>query len=670
MPRNLLKENFSRPGFKGFLFALIFTGMAWALRQSLSEELNGLQPFAAFSLAVALACWVGGTSSGIWVALLGLGLGWFYFLEPADSFVIPGMAGLAPILSHTVLSGIIILLFHGVRSTTKALQKSNERFQLVSSITNDAIWDWDLESNQVWWSEGMEKLFGFSAGEIHPTIEGWHEKIHPEDRQRVIERINEVIQGGGKHWSDEYRYRCADSSYLSVSDRGLVLRDKAGKPVRMLGGMTDISARIAAKAALERKSRGLQLLADAAAQLLSADSPEKIVRELFHRLAPELELDLYFNFMVDEQGQGLVLDSCEGVSAEKALELSRLAFGEAVCGTVAQERRPWTVSRVQQSNDPKLSVIRSLGVQAYSCNPLIAADRLSGTLSFGARSREAFKEEEIEYLGAICNFIALAQERAFHRRNLENRVAERTTRLQEAVAELEHFSYTITHDMRAPLRAMRGFGEILIEEAQDALKPEHQEGLRRIMAAAARMDLLIQDALSYSKVVREELVLHPVDTLGLLRELIHSYPGFQPPKAQVHLDSSLPPVLGNEAGLTQCFSNLLSNAVKFVQQGQLPRVVISWEARGEHVRLWFEDNGIGIPLEYQERIFGMFQRLSKDFEGTGIGLALVRKVVDRMLGRVGVESAPGQGSRFWVELKNCEYCGGENETGASALRGR
>jgi signal transduction histidine kinase len=110
-------------------------------------------------------------------------------------------------------------------------------------------------------------------------------------------------------------------------------------------------------------------------------------------------------------------------------------------------------------------------------------------------------------------------------------------------------------------------------------------------------------------------------------------------------------VLGNKAGLTQCFSNLLDNAVKFVPAGKTPRVRVWAEERDEVVRLWVEDNGVGIPREQAERVFGMFQQLDRNYPGTGIGLALVRKVAQRMQGQVGVESEPGNGSRFWLELR-------------------
>jgi PAS domain S-box-containing protein len=234
--------------------------------------------------------------------------------------------------------------------------------------------------------------------------------------------------------------------------------------------------------------------------------------------------------------------------------------------------------------------------------------------------------------------------------SLEGAVRDRTAKLREMVDELQHLSYSITHDMRAPLRAMNVFAESLVETS-DNLSEENRENCRRIMTGARRLDRLIQDALNYSRAVLQDVSLEPVGLTKLVRGLVETYPNLHPDKAEIAVDGDLPTVLGNEALLTQCFSNLIGNAVKFVAPGIRPKVRIRSEGKNGVARIWIEDNGIGIPADAQNRLFGMFQKLDDQYEGTGIGLAIVRKVVERMGGQVGVESELGKGSRFWVDLR-------------------
>jgi PAS domain S-box-containing protein len=235
--------------------------------------------------------------------------------------------------------------------------------------------------------------------------------------------------------------------------------------------------------------------------------------------------------------------------------------------------------------------------------------------------------------------------------NLEKMVAERTAKLRELVGELEAFSYSIAHDMRAPLRAMQGFAHMLEEELDGERKPRVNEYLRRISTSAHRLDLLIEDVLNYSKIVRAELHLEPVDANAIVREIIESYPNLQ--EADIQVEGTLPPVMGGRAALTQVIANLLGNSVKFVKPGAKAKIRIRAEDRDGFVRLWFKDNGIGIPREAHERVFQMLQRINSrdEYEGTGIGLAIVRKAVERMSGRVGVESEVGVGSKFWIDLQ-------------------
>jgi len=230
------------------------------------------------------------------------------------------------------------------------------------------------------------------------------------------------------------------------------------------------------------------------------------------------------------------------------------------------------------------------------------------------------------------------------------RKSEEETRA--ANAELEAFSYTVSHDLRAPLRTMSGFCEILIENYANGGSIDHswKDYVHRISTAAAQMDRLIRDLLEFSRMARSQLQPEAVDLGALMAELTRDM------RIRGNLVIAGPlagPVVGNRVFISQIFNNLISNAVKFVAEGVDPRIRVSTEEREEGwVRTWVEDNGIGIAPEYQERIWKVFERLNDTarYPGTGIGLAIVRRAVGRMGGRVGVESAEGKGSRFWVDL--------------------
>jgi PAS domain S-box-containing protein len=240
---------------------------------------------------------------------------------------------------------------------------------------------------------------------------------------------------------------------------------------------------------------------------------------------------------------------------------------------------------------------------------------------------------------------------------LEQRVKERTSELAETVADLEAFSYSITHDLRAPLRSMQSFASMLEEDCAGQVSASGKDYIRRIVTSARRMDRLIQDVLTYSRMARSELSLEEVDLEHLIQGIVESYPGFQPPAASIQIKTPLGKVCANEAALTQCLSNLIGNAIKFVKPAQHPRVTIWSEQHGSHNRIYVEDNGIGIQPRHQERIFGIFQRLSKSYEGMGIGLSIVKKAAERMGGAVGLRSEPGQGSTFWLDLPSGKPAG-------------
>lgn len=250
--------------------------------------------------------------------------------------------------------------------------------------------------------------------------------------------------------------------------------------------------------------------------------------------------------------------------------------------------------------------------------------------------------------------------------DLEKQVEERTASLVDANAELEAFCYSLSHDMRSPLRAIISFTELAMDNSSQKLTEVSRRFLHQVIMAARKLDRLIQDVLAFSRVSRMKVELEPVDAHELLQEIISERVEFQAPAAEVRVEGDLPQVLGHAASLTQCFTNLLSNAVKFVPPGTKPRVRIYGETINDKARIWVEDNGIGIEDSTRAQIFTLFERgrEAKGYEGVGAGLAIVSKAVERMGGRVGVESEPGRGCRFWLELKPGKKSPNLNLTGS------
>lgn len=235
---------------------------------------------------------------------------------------------------------------------------------------------------------------------------------------------------------------------------------------------------------------------------------------------------------------------------------------------------------------------------------------------------------------------------------LERMVAERTAQLKETIAELESFSYSVSHDLRSPLRAMQGYSEELLSQLAGKLNEEHMDFLQRIQNAAARLDRLTQEVLTYSHLSRAEIRLEKIELGPLLRAIVDQYPNLKDAGAQICIMEPLLNPIAHEAFLTQAISNLLTNAVKFVKPGDSPKVILRTEQIDQRVRIWVEDNGIGIEPRHHDRIFQMFGRIHPEskYRGTGIGLAIVKKSAERMNGKAGFESIPNQGSRFWIEL--------------------
>jgi signal transduction histidine kinase len=462
---------------------------------------------------------------------------------------------------------------------------------------------------------------------------------------------------------------------------------------RVAGTLTlieDVTQREHQAVILHRQQEHDRLLSEALGLLLRSENPFSIAAELFPRIAVPLKLDLYFNFLVAPSGDHLQLHSAGGITPEVRKAYATLPIGDTFCGQAAQRRLPVVESRVQYNESFTARGARRLGIRAYAAFPLLIADRVLGTLSFGSYERDEIAPDDIEFLGKIAQYVSIALDRAQreqalraaqeklrrHADDLESTVTERTARLHESIAQLESFSYTVAHDLRAPIRSLTGFTEVLIADYAATIPEEGRDLLERLRRASFRLDALTRDLLHFSRIARQDVDLEAVELTELVEDIVSVTPALQ--QGVLTVQSPLGEVLAQRTLLQQCLSNLFDNALKFARPGVAGAITVRTETRyepapstisnaakpfqsstaaaatlsGGRRRIWVEDNGIGIPSSAHQKIFGIFERLPgpTQVEGTGIGLAIVARATEQMGGACGVESVPGEGSRFWLEF--------------------
>lgn len=485
-----------------------------------------------------------------------------------------------------------------------ALRASEERFRAFVTTSSDVVYRMNAD-----WSE-LRHLVGkdFIADTTDPTRTWLDKYIHPEDQARVLAAIRAAIDGK-RIFQLEHRVIRVDGTWGWTSSRAIPLLDADGEIVEWFGAASDVTERKRAEAALRESEARFRAAVSAVSSLIWTNNARG-----------EME--------GEQPGWG-------GFTGQGPEEYQGYGWARAVHPEDAQPTiDAWNRAVAEKRLFEFEHRLRRKDGEWRLCS---------------IRAVPVFDEE-----GGIREWVGVHTDITEQRQTeekLEKTVADRTAKLREIIAELEAFSYSIAHDMRAPLRSLQGFSDALLSDYADKLDAEGQSHLRRISRSAGRMDKLIQDILSYSRVVRGEWPLEPVDVEQLLRGIADTYPMLAPEKADIVIEGEFPPVLGSEAMLMQIFSNLLGNAVKFVPAGTKPRIRVWAEPGGGRVRLFVQDNGIGIPREEHEKIFGIFHQVGKNHEGTGIGLAIVRKAVERMSGKIGVESAPGRGTTFWIEVQ-------------------
>jgi len=442
---------------------------------------------------------------------------------------------------------------------------------------------------------------------------------------------------------EEFSFRFDDGSERHVYGNAVPLWDGDGTVRGAVGAFVDITSLKQSQAMLQRRTAGLRLLADAAALVLAENDPDATVKSLFDRIAAHAGIDLYASFSANPAARTLRLAASRGLSPAEQDELATVAYGEAVCGAVAERGTPVVVSDVQRSVDPMVDWLRRAGVAAYVSYPLTAGGRLLGTLAFGSRTRTRLADDELEFLGTLAHYVTLAHEHA-------RLVGE----LRESDRRKDEFLATLAHELRNPLAPIRN-GLSIMKRAGTA--PPAAEYARTVLERQLmQMVRIVDDLLDVSRVTAGKLHLHrETVTIGsvIAAAVDTARPAIEAGRHALAVDVPAQPLLvhADPLRLAQVFTNLHNNAAKYTDGAG--RITVRARAVGGDVEVSVADQGLGIAPEALARIFEPFAQVDHSLErtrgGLGIGLTLAKRVVELHGGRIEARSdGPGRGSEFIV----------------------
>ena len=513
----------------------------------------------------------------------------------------------------------LIAMVHDVTD----LAESRSRAEILYSSASVGIWDWiDVNGDRQYWTPRFYELLGYENGEIPATLENFRKALHPDDRERVFAMIEDHFTGK-EAFELDYRLRCKSGTYRWFRGVGHAIFDRNGSPTRMVGTIDDIH---------DKKLGQEQLEALA----------------LRHRLSLKASRIGVWDWNVVDND--VVWDD----------QMYRLyGFAAEDWGGVALEC--WLAGL-----HPEDRAAQDVGVQ----------EALAGRREFDTEFRVVWPSGEVRYLRGIAdvlrdkdgtpvrmvgvNWDVTAERRRALAMGESSRALERSNdALTQSNEDLKNFAYVASHDLQTPLRSIAGFAHLLEKRFNHVLDDKGRDYTSRIVDGCAFMRRLIQDLLEYSRVDSKPAPFIRVDLNETCQSALEALePSIHELKATIRRVTDLPVVRGDAVQLLQVFENLIGNALKYHGRGA-PDIEISARYGEGQWRISVRDHGIGIAPEHHNQIFGVFARLhtAKEYPGTGIGLAICRRVVERHGGSISVESVEGRGSTFSFSLPPLEAGG-------------
>jgi len=498
------------------------------------------------------------------------------------------------------------------KAAEAALRKSEERFRmLVEGVQDYAIYMLDPEGRVTTWNRGAERFNGYTAEEIIGQYFAYlfdHEEVEAGRPDQMLAKA----AAEGRYQEECWRGRKDGSRYWGFT-LITALHDETGK----LYGFSVVARDITERKLGEEKLQRLAAIVQSSDDAIVGKNLEGVITN-WNPGAARL-----FGYSAEEAiGRSVSIIIPPDRASEEREILDRIKDGRSV----------EHFETVRHRKDGKqIDVSVTVSPIRDSSGRIIGASKIARDIT-----ERKHAEEEIRKLNE----------------ELEQRVTERTAQLEAANKELEAFSYSVSHDLRAPLRHIHGFVEIIQSESGDKLDAKSMEHLDTLAQSARQMGLLIDALLEFSRMGRAEMQQIRVDPGELLKVVLHQMRHETKARKIEWVIGQLPQVRGDPMLLRQIWENLVSNALKYTRLRDLARIEIGCRETGEEFEFFVRDNGAGFDMKYVEKLFGVFQRLHRasEFEGTGIGLANVRRIIQRHGGRTWAEGAVNRGATFFFTL--------------------
>jgi PAS domain S-box-containing protein len=541
------------------------------------------------------------------------------------------------------------------------LHTSHRILTSAEKIANMGSWEFDLNTNTIARSDELCRIIGVAESSQDSSFDRIVDMVHPVDRPKMSVLMGDAVQNR-KAFTCKYRCIRPDNREIILSVRGEPIQNENGEVIRLIGSTRDVTLQEEKDRFLEQRSRMSALIADVGDALTRDTVLKKTLKRCCEAIVYRLEATVVRIWIVDASLNALELAASAGMSTSLDESLSSkpvpLEYDVRVC-RIASSRVSYVSNNVQGEWRLQDSLwARGESIVAYAGLPLIVNNTLVGLAELF--SRTIVTDIELDTLKSAADSIAVGIQRRIAEDQLiklnlelERRVDERSIQLKAAIKELDAFAYSVSHDLRAPLRSIDGFAHAITQEFEDQMPDRVRAHLERVRKSAQKMGRLIEDLLTLSRIGRQPPNVQSTNMTEVLQNVIFELRSRYSDHQVEVVASDLPDCDCDQSLMSTVFINILSNSFKFTRSCHVPKIIIDYFTDSDELTFRVTDNGVGFEAEYAHKVFEPFQRLhrAEDFDGSGVGLAIVRRIIMLHGGRVWAESQPGIGSTFYFTLK-------------------